>query len=67
MSDKIVNTEEDLRAILNQITFAPSCVDLDWQWDVEDVYSKEIEVKEYSNMNIEQSSYHLRGWLVNTS
>lgn len=62
MADKTVNTQEELRAILNKITFAPSCVNLDWQWDIEAVYGEET----YFGGD-DQMAHPLRGWLVNTS
>lgn len=52
MSDLIVQSETQLRAVLDQITFAPSCVNMGWQWQIE-------ELRLHSN--------ELRGWLVNTT
>lgn len=40
-----------LRAVLNRITFAPSCVDMSWKWELEEVWEEDS----------------LKGWLVNTT
>ena len=47
-----IRTEEALRAVLDLITFAPSCVDMGWDWEIE-----ELKLADGS----------LRGWLVNTT
>jgi hypothetical protein len=52
MSDIIIQSEAQLRAVLDQITFAPSCVSMDWQWQIEE---------------LRLQSGELRGWLVNTT
>lgn len=52
MSDVVIQSEEQLRAVLDQISFAPSCVDMGWQWQIEE---------------LRLQSGDLRGWLVNTT
>lgn len=47
-----VESEAALRAILDEITFAPSCVDMGWDWEIEE---------------LRLGSGVLRGWLVNTT
>lgn len=47
-----INSLQQLRQVLSKVTFAASCVDLDWQWDVETIYNRDGTVK---------------GWFVNTS
>ena len=47
-----VETEAALRAVLDGITFAPSCVDMGWDWEIEE---------------LRLGSGVLRGWLVNTT
>jgi hypothetical protein len=37
--EKTVNSVEELRAILASIAFAPSCVDMGWEWEVRSVVS----------------------------
>jgi hypothetical protein len=48
-----IESEQALRAVLDQITFAPSCVNMGWAWQIE-----ELRVA---------PSGTLRGWLVNTT
>jgi hypothetical protein len=52
MSEVVVETQEQLLAVLDQISFAPSCVNMGWQWQIEELQSP---------------SGDLRGWLVNTT
>jgi hypothetical protein len=52
MSEVVVETQEQLRAVLDQISFAPSCVNMGWQWQVEE---------------LRLQSGELLGWLVNTT
>ncbi len=52
MSDVVIQNEAQLRAVLDQISFAPSCVDMGWQWQIEELHLQ---------------SGKLRGWLVNTT
>ena len=47
-----IMTEADLHAVLDQVSFAPSCVNMQWQWHVEELRLAGGEV---------------RGWLVNTT
>jgi hypothetical protein len=47
-----IETEQALRAVLDQITFAPSCVDMGWAWQIEE---------------LRLADGKLRGWLVNTT
>lgn len=48
-----IRTREALRAVLDQITFAPSCVDMGWNWEIEELQLV--------------PDGRLRGWLVNTT
>lgn len=50
--EALISTEEQLRAVLDQISFAPSCVNMGWQWQIEE---------------LRQPSGELRGWLINTT
>ena len=52
MSEAIIESAEQLRAVLDQISFAPSCVNMGWQWQIEE---------------LRLQSGDLRGWLVNTT
>jgi hypothetical protein len=53
MSDKRIETIADLRAVFDQISFAPSCVNMGWTWEIEEL-----------RVGPEQA---LKGWLVNTT
>ena len=53
MSDPLVQTTADVRAVLDQITFAPSCLDMGWKWEVEELRVGADET--------------LKGWHVNTT
>jgi hypothetical protein len=37
MTDKLVQTTADVRAVLDQISFAPSCLDMGWKWEIEEL------------------------------
>ena len=52
MSEAVIENAEQLRAVLDQISFAPSCVHMGWQWQIEE---------------LRLQSGDLRGWLVNTT
>lgn len=52
MGEQRIETQETLRTVLDQITFAPSCVNMGWAWEIE-----ELRLTDGS----------LRGWLVNTT
>jgi hypothetical protein len=52
MSEVIIENEDQLRSVLAQISFAPSCVSMGWQWQIEE---------------LRLVSGDLRGWLVNTT
>jgi hypothetical protein len=47
-----IESEHALRAVLDQITFAPSCVDMGWAWHIEE---------------LRLADGRVRGWLVNTT
>ena len=47
-----IESEQALRAVLDQITFAPSCVDMGWAWQIEE---------------LRLADGRVRGWLVNTT
>lgn len=34
MNERKINSEKDLREVLSCITFAPSCLDMGWQWKI---------------------------------
>jgi hypothetical protein len=53
MSDRRIETTSDLRAVFDQVSFAPSCVNMDWTWEIE-----ELRVGPEAT---------LKGWLVNTT
>ena len=47
-----IESEQALRAVLDEITFAPSCVDMGWAWQIEE---------------LRLADGRVRGWLVNTT
>jgi hypothetical protein len=51
MADETVATTAELRAVLDRITFAPSCVNMGWTWEIEELHVDGA----------------LKGWLVNTT
>ena len=53
MADQTINNEAALRYVLDGITFAPSCLDMGWDWQIETLYVVPGGV--------------VRGWLVNTT
>lgn len=57
-----VLTVPELRNILNNITFAPSCVDFSWGWEI-----TEIEGVGYNNESNPKESVKTRGFLINTT
>jgi hypothetical protein len=52
VDEKRVHTTAELRAIFDQVGFAPSCVNMDWTWEIEELHVE---------------GGRLRGWLVNTT
>lgn len=48
-----IENQAALRHVLDGITFAPSCLDMGWQWEIETLYVVPGGV--------------VRGWLVNTT
>ena len=53
MADQTIHNEAALRHVLDGITFAPSCLDMGWDWQIETLYVVPGGV--------------VRGWLVNTT
>jgi hypothetical protein len=53
MADDAVRTTVQLRAVLDGISFAPSCVNMDWTWEIEELHVAPTGA--------------LKGWLVNTT
>ena len=53
MADQTIHNEAALRYVLDDITFAPSCLDMGWDWQIETLYVVPGGV--------------VRGWLVNTT
>jgi hypothetical protein len=53
MEEKLMQTTDDVRAVLDQIRFAPSCLDMGWKWEIEELRVGRDEV--------------LKGWHVNTT
>jgi hypothetical protein len=48
-----VRTTDDLKAVFGQIRFAPNCVDMGWDWEIEELHIA--------------PAGELKGWLVNTT
>jgi hypothetical protein len=53
LPDRQVFSTEDVHAVLAGISFAPSCLDMGWKWEVEEL-----------RVGAEGT---LKGWLVNTT
>lgn len=51
-ADQTVNTDKELLDVLGDITFAPSCVNMAWDWEIEETLTPLGKV---------------RGWFVNTT
>jgi len=72
--DPEVKTQEQLSDILLNITFNPSCVDMDWAWKVEEVWRDDPEHFHWmqSQADNEGKWYQRRavilgGWLISTT
>lgn len=57
MVEATVHTLVELWGVLDQVKFAPSCVNLDWHWEVEEVYGRDRQ----------SLTFTLLGWLVNAT
>jgi len=53
MSEPFVETTAELRRIFDRISFAPSCVNMEWRWEIEELHTS--------------PDGALKGWLVNTT
>jgi hypothetical protein len=53
MANDVVRTTAQLRKVLDGISFAPSCVNMGWTWEVEELHAA--------------PDGGLKGWLVNTT
>ena len=63
--DKKIATREELRAVLDQISFAPSCVNMGWTWEIEELASGPT--KAGGKAPLTPPRRHVKGWLVNTT
>lgn len=50
-------TAHDVQAILERISFAPSCIDMGWEWEVENLYDE----------GGAANGFHLLGWNIQTT
>lgn len=62
--DHGITTEEILRKVVSRITYAPSCIDLEWDFETKPVYERDNGDAEG---DVVGSSYHLMGWLIRTT
>jgi hypothetical protein len=64
-----IESEQALRAVLEQITFAPSCVDMGWAWQIEELRlaGGTLPRKKMAARPRRVGQPRLRGWLVNTT
>jgi hypothetical protein len=53
MADEPVQTTAQLREVFDRISFAPSCVNMGWTWEIEELHVA--------------PNAALKGWLVNTT
>jgi hypothetical protein len=51
MADETITSTAELRAVFERITFAPSCVNMGWTWEIDELHT----------------GADLTGWLVNTT
>ena len=58
-------TTEDMCAILDAISFAKSCINFDWNWEIEEInVSKTING---DSMSAVERSEEMMGWFINTT
>lgn len=57
--DPILTTTSHLREVLGDITFAPSCLDMGWDWVI-----REVEVRD---VGAPATDAPMLGWLISTS
>ena len=50
-----VQTKSEAQRVLDQVTFAPSCLDMGWGWDIEHVYE------------IRDGKTEIKGWNIRTT
>lgn len=50
---------DQLRDILAEVSFGPSCVDMGWQWEIKEINT--------AHHDVDQVTTALSGWLVNTT
>jgi len=55
-----MGSAEDVRKTLSQLSFAPSCVDMGWEWEVEVVYRMDAENPLPGRPQMVGCSYRLR-------
>ena len=72
MTPDIANTTEELKQILAKISFQKSCVDFQWNWDVEELIClKHVPAGYPDPETVPQPRLarveYLKGWLVNTN
>lgn len=63
MAEKKVTTRGELEEVLSKVRFNPSCVNLDWRWDLKPVFEEVAEPEFEEN----QAKFRLCGWRVRTS
>jgi hypothetical protein len=51
-SERVMHTANDVKDVLGRVSFAPSCVDMGWKWEVKTAYSEHG---------------HISGWLIRTT
>lgn len=51
VEEKVMKTTADLRAVLDGVGFRPSCVNMGWAWEIEEI----------------PAAGGVKGWLVNTT
>jgi hypothetical protein len=52
---KTANTTAELKEILAKISFVKSCIDFNWDWEVEELHDRKV------------IGYAFKGWLINTT
>jgi hypothetical protein len=68
MKEEQIHTTEQLVGVLAGISFAPSCVDFGWRWEIQPVVTEEDLPASIVNPVFKEAlSRACRGWLVNTT
>lgn len=60
--DNGIINQKILKKVISRISYASSCIDLDWSFDTQEVYQKKS-----GNDLLESMNYTISGWLIRTT